>query len=99
MARRQNVKFLRVRQLLLFPLRVVWTILRPFSRPFRPIGRPIAKYLRGVRQEFKRVSWPTRRETWRLTMSVVVFSVVFSAFIAFADYGLGVLFEKVIIKG
>lgn len=78
---------------------ILGTLLWPVLRPLRPVTRPADRYLRAVRQEFKRVVWPSRKETWRLTLAVVIFSVVFAGFITLVDYGLNQLFEKVIIKG
>lgn len=80
-------------------LRPLWRLLAIVFWPLRPVSRPVAGYLRGVRQEFRKVSWPSRKETWRLTASVVIFSVLFAAFVAIVDYGLTILFEKVIIRG
>lgn len=88
-----------LKKLLMMVWRPVRAVLGIVLRPLRPLTRPIVRYLRGVRQEFKRVNWPKRGMTWRLTLAVVIFSVIFAAFVAAVDYGLNVLFEKVIIKG
>lgn len=85
--------------IVLVPIRVITPILRVVFRPLRPITRPTIKYLRGVRAEFRKVTWPKRREAWRLTLAVMIFSVVFAAFVTIVDYGISTVFEKVIIKG
>lgn len=58
------------------------------SRRFTP------GYVRGAYAELKQVTWPSRRETWRLVGSVFVFSIVFGIAIAVVDYGLDKLFRK-----
>ena len=51
-------------------------------------------YLRASYAEVKQVTWPGRRETWKLVGSVFVFSIVFGLVIAVVDYGLDKLFRK-----
>lgn len=47
--------------------------------------RPLA-YLQQVREELSKVSWPTRNDTVRNTIIVIVGSVVIVAFFALADW-------------
>ena len=49
-----------------------------------------------ARQEFKRVNWPTREETIRYTMFVVIFSVFLALFLGILDYGFVRALEKII---
>ena len=49
-----------------------------------------------ARQEFKRVNWPTREETIRYTMFVVIFSVFLALFLGILDYGFVQALEKII---
>lgn len=51
-------------------------------------------YFRSAFKELKNVTWPSRRETWKLSVSVFVFSIVFGLIIAVVDYGLDKLFKK-----
>lgn len=71
-------------------------------RPLRPVLRPlrwiIPTYFINAWHEVKQVSWPNRRETWRLTLAVFVFAVVFGLLIAGVDKVLDELFKKVILK-
>ncbi len=48
-----------------------------------------AKFLREVRQEMNKVTWPTRRETIASTLMVLVLSAVFALFFMFVDSVLG----------
>ena len=62
-------------------------------RPPRPAvaapGAPrasLAEYFRGVWEELKKVSWPTRDELLRMTGIVVATVILFAAVIGGADY-------------
>ena len=75
---------------------------RGLARVFRPIGRVLAKlapkYLVNSWREVRQVVWPSRRETWRLTLAVFVFAIVFGAMVAGVDKGLDEIFKKVVLK-
>jgi preprotein translocase SecE subunit len=47
--------------------------------------------------ELKQVSWPGRRETWKLVFAVFVFAISIGVFIAILDFGLEKLFREVIL--
>jgi len=55
------------------------------------------RYFRESFAELKKVTWPTRRESWRLTIAVFVFSVVFAAVIVAADIGYKQLAERLFL--
>lgn len=72
-------------------------------KPFRKIGHFLGlvflpRYVRNSWVELRRVTWPSRRETWRLTFAVLAFSVAFGVLIALVDFGLDKLFREVLIK-
>lgn len=54
-------------------------------------------YFRKAWAELKQVTWPGRKETWRLVFAVFVFSVVLGLYIAVLDYGLEKLLREVIL--
>jgi len=60
--------------------------------------RLIPRFFREAWAEVRQVSWPTRRETWKLTLAVFIFAVVFGTLVWAVDYGLEKLFRKVILK-
>lgn len=63
------------------------------------VGRILVPaYIRGSLAEIKLVTWPSRRETRRLTLAVIGFAVVFGIVVSSLDYGFGRLF-KIIILG
>lgn len=59
---------------------------------------PFRGYFVGSWQEIRRVKWPDRKTSWKLTFSVLVFSVVFSAFLAGLDYAFEQLAKVIFMK-
>ncbi|HET7827378.1 MAG TPA: preprotein translocase subunit SecE [Candidatus Saccharimonadales bacterium] len=72
------------------------------AKPLRPVGRTlkwlVPKYLVNAWRELRKVVWPSRHETWRLTLAVFIFALVFGALVAGVDKGLDEIFKKVILK-
>ncbi len=62
---------------------------------FRQMKFP--KYIRESIQEAKKVTWPTRKETWKLTFAVIVFTTFFTVFIVIADYGFEKIAERIFL--
>ena len=67
-------------------------------RPFANV-KPLLKYFTDARIELSKVTWPTRRQTARLTALVIVFSLVFAAILGGLDLVFSGLVQKVIVKG
>lgn len=61
-------------------------------------ARLTPKFISEAWNEIRLVTWPNARETWRLTIAVFVFAVVFAAIVGVLDFGLDKLFREVIIK-
>ncbi len=76
-------------------LAVVFRPLKPLLRPLRWL---VPSYFVNSWLEVRQVSWPNRRETWRLTLAVFIFAIVFGALVAAVDKGLDELFKQVILK-
>lgn len=55
------------------------------------------KYFRESWAEIKLVTWPNRKETIKLTMAVVIFALIFGAFVGAIDYVFEKLFREVIL--
>lgn len=78
----------------------------PVTRALMRVGRALKKvlgwlvprYFVNSWREVRQVTWPTRRETWRLTAAVFVFAIIFGALVAVVDKGLDEIFKKVILK-
>ena len=56
------------------------------------------KFLGEVRNELAKVVWPTRAETLRYTVTVIVFSLIVALVLGAFDYGLLKLFEAILNK-
>ncbi len=56
----------------------------------------IRQFLKEAYAELKRVSWPSRQETFRYTMFIVVFSVSLAFFLGFLDYVFTGLLKQVV---
>jgi preprotein translocase subunit SecE len=61
--------------------------------------KPFLSYLSASRAELTKVTWPNRRQTIRLTLTVVVFAIVFSAILGTLDFLFSLLIQKLVIKG
>ena len=78
----------------------------PITKLLARTGRLILRILRFITpnyfinsfREVRLVTWPSRRETWRLTGAVFVFAVVFGAMVAVVDKGLDEIFKKLVLK-
>jgi preprotein translocase SecE subunit len=74
--------------------------------PVLRLGRIILKVLRWLApmyfinawRELRQVTWPSRRETWRLSGAVFIFALVFGALVFGVDKVLDEIFKKVILK-
>lgn len=77
-------------------------IVKIFAVPLRFLKKVLSwlvpRYFVNSWRELRQVQWPSRRETWRLTLAVFVFAIVFGALVAGVDKGLDELFKKVILK-
>jgi preprotein translocase SecE subunit len=78
----------------------------PLVKLIARVGRAIKKALRWITpnyfinswREVRQVTWPSRRETWRLTVAVFIFAVIFGALVAGVDKVLDVIFKKIVLK-
>jgi preprotein translocase subunit SecE len=56
----------------------------------------IFDFLKDVRLELRKVSWPTRQETVKLTGVVILISVALAAFLGLLDFGFLTLLNKLL---
>lgn len=56
----------------------------------------IADFLKDVRLELKKVSWPSRQETVKLTGVVILISIILAAFLGLLDFGFLTLLNKLL---
>ena len=57
------------------------------------------KYVKDSTNELSKVTWPTRKESIRLSIAVLIFSGFLTAFIAVLDYVFGEIVQRFIIGG
>lgn len=55
------------------------------------------KYFSDSAQELKLVTWPGRRETWKLVFAVFAFALTLGIFIALLDFGISKVFRDIIL--
>ncbi len=51
-------------------------------------GNPVSTYLLQSKDEFKKIIWPTRNEAIRLTIIVIVASILIGTILTLIDLGL-----------
>lgn len=56
------------------------------------------QFFSEVKNELAKVVWPTRAETFKYTLTVILFSIVVSVILGAFDYGLLRLFEVLVSK-
>lgn len=84
------------------PVRVLTWPLR--TRPVRFVGRILGrilwpKYFRNSWNEIRQVTWPDRKTTWKLTLSVLIFAVLFGMAAAGTDWVLDKIVKRIIFRG
>lgn len=74
-------------------------ILRKLGRGIRKVlSWLMPRYFINAWRELRQVVWPSRKETWRLTLAVFIFAIVFGALVAGVDKGLDEIFKKLVLK-
>ncbi len=58
----------------------------------------ITEFFVEVKNELAKVIWPSRAETFKYTITVIVFSLAVAFILGAADYGLLRIFEAIITK-
>ncbi len=58
----------------------------------------VPKYFKEAWAELRQVTWPGRAETWKLTLAVFMFAIIFGLLVAVVDFGLDRLFKQVILN-
>ena len=56
----------------------------------------ISRFLKEVRQEVKKVTWPTREETFRYSLMVIVASLIVAIYLGGLDYVVANFLERFI---
>jgi len=56
----------------------------------------IGSFMREIRGELKKVSWPTKDDLYKTTLAVIILSVFFGAYLFVTDFFFSHLIKKVI---
>lgn len=59
--------------------------------------KTLINYVRESWGELQKVKWPSREQTIRLTIAVIIFSVVLAIFMGLIDLGLGEILKRLIL--
>ena len=71
----------------------VWKFLRKYV-----LRSPFRGYFINSWREVRKVKWPDRKTSWKLTLVVVAFSLVFAIFTAALDIGFEKLAKQIFLK-
>ena len=64
------------------------------KKPFNPVG-----FFREVRAEMRKISWPSRRETWITSVMVLIMVVITAVFFFVVDFALSVSITQILKLG
>ncbi|MBI2411109.1 MAG: preprotein translocase subunit SecE [Candidatus Kerfeldbacteria bacterium] len=56
----------------------------------------MSTYFKGAYAEMRKVTWPSREETWRKAWTVIGFSAVFAVFLGVLDFILNKALEIIL---
>lgn len=59
----------------------------------------IIDFLREVKAELVKVIWPSKKETAKYTVTVILFSLAVAFILGAVDYGLLKIFETILSRG
>lgn len=59
--------------------------------------KTLINYVRESWGELQKVKWSSREQTIRLTIAVIIFSVVLAIFMGLIDLGLGEILKRLIL--
>lgn len=58
----------------------------------------ISRYFQESLEEMKKVTWPTKKETYNYTVLVITISLAVAAFLGVLDYGFNLGLKELIIQ-
>lgn len=63
------------------------------------LKNPLTRGLTEAYIELRKVTWPTRRDAWNMTIVVIVVSAIMAGLLALSDFGLGHLLTYLVNAG
>lgn len=73
----------------------IWRLLKPIRKLLSWLA---PRYLLNAWRELRQVIWPSRGETWRLTLAVFIFAIVFGLLVAGVDKVIDDIFKKLVLR-
>jgi preprotein translocase subunit SecE len=64
----------------------------------RPVPRVVRRFFGDILSELKKVTWPTREETFRLTVAVLVVSITIGMLLGGIDIGFNWLVDNTLLR-
>lgn len=58
----------------------------------------VINYLKEVRLELSKVTWPKKEETIKLTLTVIVFSAIVAGYVGLLDFAFTSLLTKILTR-
>lgn len=110
MAKKRAAQFTKkVQRVIAVPFVAVGKFAKKVTQPVREnkvwrklratvLRSPFRGYFVDSFRELKKVEWPDRKTSWKLTGVVIVFSLVFSVFTALLDLGFEKLAKQIFLK-
>jgi len=59
--------------------------------------QPVVQYLRDTRAELRKVTWPTRKEAWHLTLIVLGAVASMAAILGLADFAFAEIMKQLVL--
>lgn len=78
---------------------VTHTSVAGVQAPAALLKNPFTRGLTEAYIELRKVTWPTRRDAWNMTLVVIAVSAIMAGLLALADYGLGHLLSYLVSIG
>lgn len=99
----------KVKKVLKTPFVFIFNLLKKVTAPVRQnkqyrrarktfLKSPFRGYFKESYAELKLVQWPDWKTSWKLTGTVIVFSVTFAVFTTFLDIGFEKLAKKIFLN-
>lgn len=77
-------------------LKTVGKVFAPILWLLRPL-RPLGRYFKGAWYELRQVKWPSNKTSVKLTIAVIVFTLVMTGFIVILDMGFEQIVKRILL--
>lgn len=58
----------------------------------------LPRYFRNSFKELRQVTWPSFKQTWKLTFSVLIFAIAFGTLVTLTDFGLDKVIRRIVLR-